>query len=60
MQGVHLKIVHTVLRHSLIKITFDTYELLMPGKTAGAVDSILKHSRVSTMCAILGHTAGYG
>ena len=40
MRGVHPKVVQSVMRHSTIKLTFDTYEHLMPGETEGAVDSL--------------------
>jgi len=40
MQGVHPKVVQTVMRHSAITLTMDTYGHLFPGQEADAVDQL--------------------
>ena len=40
MAGVHLKTIQTVMRHSVITLTMDTYGHLFPGQDASAVASL--------------------
>jgi len=40
MQGVHPKTIQSVMRHSTIKLTLDTYGHLMPGAETSAIDLI--------------------
>ena len=42
MQGVNIKTVQAVMRHSNISLTLDTYGHLMPGAEEGAIPSIAK------------------
>ncbi len=40
MAGEHPKVVQTIMRHSTISLTMDTYGHLFPGQASGAVDSL--------------------
>ncbi len=40
MAGVHPKVVQTVMRHSVITLTMDTYGHLFPGQDAAAVGAL--------------------
>ena len=42
MTGAHPKVVQTVMRHSTITLTMDTYGHLFPGQEADAVDQLRK------------------
>ena len=42
MTGAHPKVVQTVMRHSTITLTMDTYGHLFPGQESDAVDQLRK------------------